>query len=162
MSEQIQQLAKLGDVKVNIHGQALGLGNRILTTHIPFWLLWSVSETIHEIGLDRVYLLIAFADKLREHLQITNIPDQSQAFTGAMTAIANMLDLPPTSKDTPKDRALALTYHLLRSRSISHARAAEIASQLLGAEFSTEAWRRRVERWARKHNLPKVEKRIIA
>jgi hypothetical protein len=57
------------------------------------------------------------------------------------------------------DRVVHFTYVLLREKRINREQAAKIASLLLEKPPSTEAWRKRVDRWVTEHNLPKVRQR---
>lgn len=50
-----------------------------------------------------------------------------------------------------------LTYDLLSDRAISRDEAADLASDLLGRPIKSDAWRKRVDRFAEAHGLPKIE-----
>jgi hypothetical protein len=62
---------------------------------------------------------------------------------------------------TRKEMVIAFTYAYLRERKLTREDAAKIATALLPEEgpFTTEAWRKAVDRWAAARHQPKVEQR---
>lgn len=55
------------------------------------------------------------------------------------------------------DFLLSRSYHLLRDKKLGRAAVATVASSMLNTPISTDSWRKRVDRWAEKEGLPKVE-----
>ncbi len=65
-----------------------------------------------------------------------------------------------TARDKwPKSEDLLIdaSYQALRGGFLSRAQAAEFARELLGRKIEPDTWRKRVDRWAEKKGLPKVE-----
>ncbi len=58
--------------------------------------------------------------------------------------------------DNLDDLVLALSYDQLRAKHVSREEAARRASILLRRTITMQAWRMAVDRWAAKHDLPKV------
>ncbi len=59
----------------------------------------------------------------------------------------------------PNEESLLIdfSYNMLRQREATRADMAHFASFMLGETIGTEAWRKRVDRWAERQGLPKVE-----
>ncbi len=69
-------------------------------------------------------------------------------------------DLEVTAKEHFKDDEdllLRATYTMLKNGFMSRSEAVDFANQMLGKNFTTDAWRKRVDRWAEHEGLPKVE-----
>ena len=54
---------------------------------------------------------------------------------------------------------LEYTYIMLRNKKLTHEQAADAATVLLGSYISRDAWRMRVKKFAKEHDLPQVEQR---
>ena len=59
-----------------------------------------------------------------------------------------------------EDLVLEYTYIMLRNKHLTHDLAADDATVMLGVFISRDAWRMRVKKWAKLHELPPVEQRI--
>ncbi len=133
---------------------------------ISVWMLFYMYEAIHR-DPERVTLMIAITLNLANHAKEQQLPDPLQAamsiwiemisgFTGNEKA-ADLIDKP-----TPDEEAvLGFTYMLLKVRQITHTEAAATATVLLSAQpkITPNAWRKRVDRWAKRNGLAAVEQR---
>jgi hypothetical protein len=61
------------------------------------------------------------------------------------------------SWDSIDEMALRMTYRRLWNKEINYQQAADQASDLLGRKIDRDTWRRRIERWAERRSLPKIE-----
>ncbi len=75
-----------------------------------------------------------------------------------LTAVFNLIETLPPILDI-EDIALGLSYGLLRAKVIDRRQAHEIATALLGDIGDMHAWRKRVDRYVKRHNLERVAER---
>ncbi len=126
---------------------------------VPIDDFYDITQIFRTIGVGNVQRLIAFVDSIRILLagaHITNIQDALQGFWQIMESMA---DAGVDEEETNEDRVLAFTYSLLRTKLMTHAQAAAWASRQLGQDITANAWRKRVDRWAKSNNLVAVEQR---
>jgi hypothetical protein len=139
---------------------------------IPASLLWRVYTIRQTLGPEALFELLHLAELVATSLQAVQekFPDVDiqRLFLEFWTQFPDVVPMPKGTdrerrgrppKDTDRDvnRVLAISYTLLRDRAISHADAAKMASSILGREINQDTWRRRVDRWAKAHGLPKVD-----
>ena len=119
--------------------------------------LWTIVEAIRKTGVDQAVLLaltgIAFTEP--------GINQEDEELTNALRQGFQSL-LEQSKREgwkTQTDYLLSYTYHEQRAHKMTRHEAAELASRTLGKPISMHAWRVRVDRWARDHDLPPVEHR---
>ncbi len=133
---------------------------------ISVWNLFYMYEVIHR-DPERVTLMIATTLNLANQANEQQLPDPLRAamsvwmeLISGFTGNENVADL--IDKPTPDEESvLGFTYMLLKSRQITHMEAAATATVLLSAQpkFTSNAWRKRVDRWAKRNGLTAVEQR---
>lgn len=142
-----------------------GSPNRFKVTipDIPFEIFWrayTIRQMVSAQDLVKLFWLsrVAYGSLEEVKKQIPDL-DVDQSFRQFWNEFPTMLPQPPEGVviETQVDHVLALTYTWLRERYISHKEAAQFASSVLGREIKPDTWRKRVDRWAEAHNLPKVE-----
>jgi len=131
---------------------------------------WRIYEASQVLGLGRTMSLILMGATFHKKVIAEQVPDPSAAGDALLTTIAQIITESPSPKDQAdlatdltKDRdkrVLSFTYMLFQHKLInSYDQAAMIASHLLKQEYTEEAWRKRVERWAKAQGLPPVRRK---
>ncbi len=115
-----------------------------------FWLL---ADMIQRYGGQTVYdiaSMFAMLSKGTDNLT----DDEAQAIRGLinLAAIPGLL-----VGGDPVELALQHTYRMLYERQITREQAAHLAASWINKPVTTEAWRKRVDRWAEDQGKPKIE-----
>ncbi len=76
----------------------------------------------------------------------------------SLVSTFKLIESLPTIKES-EDIALGLSYGLLREKKINRQQAHMIATELLGDVGDVDAWRKRVDRYAKRHNLGPAAKK---
>ncbi len=148
-------------ITFNLTGENEG---RTLDVTMPLGLLWTMSRAAHASGMGAIMDVVRGTIILAHEAEAQNIPNTTEAVIAAWSQIIKIFASDPQKQErawreeTPKeDEVLRFTYGLLRKKAIPHKLAALIASWILGQESITEnAWRKKVDRWADRNNLPAV------
>ncbi len=105
-------------------------------------------------GTEQAYQVFRFGARIAmqpwtaEHEQALR-----QAFDDILANIADRISQLPDLEDA----VIEYCYDRLARRQTNRHRAAEFASRVLGYEINAEAWRKRVDRWAKERGLPKID-----
>jgi hypothetical protein len=111
----------------------------------------SLYRTFQNEGLEAVADLVYLVIALREGKVSKEEQDR------LLVPIRDILEALTTSFQNNEDMLLSASYSLLHDKRITREEAALMASRGLGKKTTTDAWRKRVDRWAEKEGLPKVE-----
>jgi hypothetical protein len=132
----------------------------IVIPDIPVTLLWRAYTIRQAFGYEAVLEFLQFAEIVGQVLRDVKSKypglDIKQLFAEFWADLPSLIQMPPGT-NTEVQQVLALTYNLLRGHMLNHAEAAQLASSILGREIKPDTWRKRVDRWAKTHGLPKVE-----
>jgi hypothetical protein len=139
---------------ISIHIPIDEQGRRIPIS-VPLPILWDPYKVILRIGGDQTMALMRFAVAILTYLQAEQVPNLSIAFLEFWNTVVQRLTIPDRTWEHQEDLVTVLTYSLLQHKQITYVQAAEIASALLEVDhpISPDAWRLRLNRWAKKHNL---------
>ncbi len=114
--------------------------------------LWVLYDMMQRYGTDTVYNIAAAFVKSTTHGELT----ESDA-----AEIRRLMDrageLEQEYNGDPLEAALSLTYSMLYNKQMTREEAASFASKYLRRPTSTEAWRKRVDRWAQEQGKAKIE-----
>jgi hypothetical protein len=124
---------------------------------LPLDTAWSIYEVMNISGFERSYHFARSVNTFayigeRDKYKLIN----DEVLLQMWESFADRFDVRTHPWEEHLDRVVHFTYVLLREKQINRSQAAEIASLLLEKPISTEAWRKRVDRWVEKHQLPKV------
>lgn len=122
----------------------------------PLLGLWGWFRAIRRIGAPMAASFVEFGLGLAGQEDVE--PPMHEFIVSLLNAFVEMAEVTADSDDIA-EHVLGFTYALLRKQDLRPPEAAAFASGILHKPFTTEAWRRRVERWARANNLPQVEQR---
>lgn len=135
---------------------------------VPMIALWHVTKALHKLTFEESHMLVQMASAIAQVIHLReDIPpeDRDMLFDATWSRLDALLNPDVnriTESDSPADEqdVLRFTYHLLRHKRITHKDAARIAGTLLHQTGITpNAWRKRVDRWAKSNNLAPVEQR---
>jgi hypothetical protein len=157
-------------------------GHQISVT-LQLSLVWGVFDAVQRLGLRQAIELINFGGWVTTNLGTLQTDPEGTEATRLRDIAANdvmtslVLVVPDarlevtdpsrvlfhyTEWPSPDDRLLSFCYYLLRDKQINRIQAAEFASWVREKEgrgpVLTEAWRKRVDRWAGQHGLPQIGK----
>jgi hypothetical protein len=134
---------------------------------IPLYVAWDIMEVVHTVGVELALRFASFAITVAR-LSPTEEPAPTQEemakLGGALSFLAEMLEPRPDGprSDKLEERLLAFTYQFLRHTTMDRKMAAEFAAVKLKKgqvdDAWHEAWRKRVNRWAKSRNLPPIGK----
>ena len=163
MAQQSEQDKPNRKGAISIPGPEVGIDEELFL-QFSGTTLFLAREAVQVLTNEQLLALLEFISETQRQiseLQETKHPnlDVQRAYIKAVAALTQKWAPAHISEETPEERALVVTYSLLRSKAVSHEHAANIASTMLGKTYSAEAWRKKLERWAQKHELPKIEKR---
>ncbi len=124
--------------------------------------LWHVYRAIHGGGFDEARTLISFFGRIMGALLDAKVEDTAVSFDEVWEAFGAVFDLRGRQWGEETDLALSFCYYLLREELINRTEAAELIRALQQEERSpppdpadVEAFRKRVDRWAERHGLPR-------
>ncbi len=120
------------------------------TTEVSPELLWILYAIIDRWGKDRACDVLTAGALLVKH----ELSDYDQRRLRAM--IMEIEAIRVLWRDQ-EEMVLFHTFRLLYEKKMSRRDAAEYASSILGRKISTDAWRKRVDRWAETREFPKVD-----
>ncbi len=122
--------------------------------------LWVLTQTIQDIGdLDRATEFAGFiATVLNIGQPPRPLPYQLVQRQYLQEIIRTIAGIQVEQSADMEERLIAFTYHFLR-HGMSRDLAARFAAERLGEAISSEAWRKRVDRWVDSRGLDKVEQR---
>ncbi len=136
---------------------------------LPF--IWHIYRAIHLGGFEEIRLVLIFGGVIMKTLDEHNVADPEKSFDEAWYQFGDVFDLPKREWKTESDLALSFCYYLLRQELINRTGAAELGRNLLEhhdravTPAEVEAFRKRVDRWAERHSLPRpgqTRRRTIA
>ncbi len=131
---------------------------QVFTLQIPALVVWSILESIIILGPTKATQLTQLGMAIVQSIQGTHV-EPSMEFTWARVFIESVSEqLLGEEWTTPEDRVLAFTHRALHTNQMKWDEAADVATRALGKEISPGALRKRLERWAPEHGLPKIEK----
>lgn len=121
---------------------------------IPAVMFWAFYRTVKAVGFETA-LLVAL-------LGLTSSKPQGDVLTklevDTLTqALLALDDAGINQWRNKEDGALELTYTLLREGSINREQAADFATDILGTPVGTEAWRKRLDKWANETGRTRVD-----
>jgi hypothetical protein len=132
----------------------------IRTPPIPFVVLYNVYRLVNRSALqfETAYHIAQFGAWIATHGQA---PFEDLAYLArVLLSMRNTVFYPiDIILEDDEEALISLTYLLLRSRSMTHAEAAQAASEILGKPVSANTWERRVARWAKRKGLPRIGQR---
>ena len=117
---------------------------------IPFVVFWSVYQTIKALGRDYAYTVALYGASLVK-------PDLSDEDKRQIADKVAAVDAFLKHRPDHEADALKWSYNLLQNVKITRREAARFASEVLGYTVPEDSWRKRVDEWARKQGLPKVD-----
>ncbi len=147
------------DVEVPLLGANAG---QTYPVTFPGHFIWSLYNTFQQIGLEQAFIILSTDQAIREDLKTGGAPNVESAVWSIWLHLGTILTGGTSEEGKPPapDAVLGFTYQLLRSKTITHAKAAEIAGALLADKTITaNAWRKKIARYAKRNNLPAVEQR---
>jgi len=117
--------------------------------------LWDLFNIAQQWGSDRAYEVLRLGAVLAKgQLSEHDEHELRNALSYMLTQGAEPFF---SDKKNLEEFAIATAYILLRQNKITRDLAAFQAQSLLGREISTDTWRKRVDRWAERRGLPRVE-----
>jgi hypothetical protein len=133
---------------IDIHNQKTGENDRIFVNAVDAFNLYDLARHIGNDQAYQVFRLGAIATKRPWPEQ-----DEQELYQAFETILreteSRIKDLPDS-----EDNVLWYSYEMLDQKKLTRERAAKIASGMLGKTFTTEAWRKRVDRWAEAQGHP--------
>ncbi len=85
--------------------------------------------------------------------------EQENRIIHVIKGMQNIELFPNEHWESTEDALLSFSYRMIRARMATYAQMAELAASSLDRTISTDTWKHRVIRWAKRHNLPKIELR---
>ncbi len=128
---------------------------------LPIDVFWDISEAIGKMGPDQAgrfahfIVTVSRAGLITQNLSPFPLPQEQIVIE---QVIADLAKVYTAKYETLEDRVLAFTHWYLR-QGMKHDVAAQFASAKLGKQYSGDAWRKKVLRWAKPRGLGKVEQR---
>lgn len=123
---------------------------------LPLDVAWDVVEVIQVIGYERALTFANFAIIVANAGHTDVPPPHGDELLKLRIAIGYLGGVFGQGLISFEDRVLAFTYQMLRHRAMDRKLAAKFASSKLRKHVDSGTWQKRVDRWARRHNLPKV------
>ncbi len=128
--------------------------------HLPLYVAWDIVEIVQELGIDRAVRFARFAlivARAGHAERPTPTEDEMIKLRATISHLANLFS---RQWSTFEDRVLDFTYQFLQHSDMDRKMAAEFAAMKLKKgpvdDAWREAWRKRVDRWAKSHKLPLV------
>ena len=109
-----------------------------------------------------LYLIKTVGQRYTADLAIAGVEVASERQVTAnemlrVEAVLSAIQQHAETLEDPEEWILKYSYDSLRAKTMDRAHAAFVASALLNKPIKTDAWRKAVDRWAEKNDLPKVE-----
>ncbi len=119
---------------------------------IELWALWAIYEAVRHIGIDMAAELISIGMRLERGIQHAISMEEFHAIERMLQHFVGYEDggLPSGSK---ADALLGFTHKLIEQEQITYSEAARFASDELEQSITADAWRMRMNRWAREQGL---------
>ncbi len=149
--KQLDALNLLGDLSIGLPLDGPNAG-QTFTARIPGSFVWNTYNAFQRLGVMQAIAIHYIDKRLREQLEEHQIPDIEAALDTAWLELGSLLTGGHISPgpDPTLDAVLGFTYRLLRSKTINYNEAARIAGVLLkDSGITGEAWRKRIERYAK-------------
>ncbi len=133
---------------------------------LPLEMLWGMARAANNSGMGAIMLIVDASIHIAHEAERQKIPSSTAAVITAWSQIIKIFGGDPESQlgawieETPKEEeVLRFTYGLLKRKVIPHQLAAQIASVMRQEQFTPNAWRKKVDRWARRNGLAPVQQR---
>ncbi len=125
--------------------------------------LWHIYRAIHLGGFEEAREILEFFGLVMDPLLDAKVTDTQASFNEAWESFGEIFDLPGQQWKGETDLAISFCYYLLRQELINRTEAAELIQAIQEENppeetpnaAEVDAFRKRVDRWAAKHNLPR-------
>ncbi len=159
-----EELATIATVHVSFDDDTTGVRTNIVLTYEQ---LLPIVRMLHEHGqrgLEDIFQLLVLGGTLAIQLrqsteELKTAPDRlTKDEKDRMGSLLYRLrDVIQAKFKNDEDAVIEATYVGLRNNACTRAEAALFASAMLGRNFSSDAWRKKVDRWVAQQGLPKVD-----
>ena len=116
---------------------------------LPLFVALSLYQVVQTGGPRAVYDMFYLAVALRDGM-VPHHVDVNRLW-GTAKEISNMLELKFRNNE---EFLLDASYNLLKAKRLTREEVADLAKRFLGKEITTNAWRKKTDRWAELQNLP--------